>query len=217
MADQLEITIPGLLVSSLPFALVTSIEEGLPVGAQRAYAAARGMDEGHLPTVVGQLRHFHMNETFHRALAVNQAHPSSLCGNKIVVGRAGIFSVARFNIHEGFWMNYRRSHTRKQMSLANRAIEPLVQPELFSAYRPATEAVAFFVAVFAGSLRVSPEAPTSIQIAVPDRHMRNWLFREPLSSFLERYNLAQSEQRDLAVPRLKKSVDQQQRNDGTGK
>lgn len=217
MADQTETTIPDLLVSSLPFALVSSIEEGLEVGAQRAYAAARGMDEGHLPTVVGQLRHFHMNETFHKALAVNRANPSPLCGNRIVVGRAGIFSVARFNIHEGYWMNYRRSHTRKQMSLANRALEPLVQPGLFSGYVPATEAVAFFVSVFAGSLRISPEAPTSIQIAVPDRFMKNWLFREPLSLFLDRYSQAQIEQRDLAVPKLKRAVDQQQRDDGTGR
>jgi hypothetical protein len=217
MAVQIETTIPDLLLSSLPYELVTSIEEGLPVGSRRAYAAASGMEEGHLPTVVGQLRHFHMNETFHRALAVNQAHPSPLCGNKIVVGRAGIFSLARFNIHEGYWNNYRRSLTRKQLSEANRSIEPLVQPELFSSYTPATEAVVFFVSVFAGSLRVSPEAPTSIQIAVPDRHMQSWLFREPISAFLERYNHAQSVQRDLAVPRLKRSVDQQQRNDGTGK
>lgn len=217
MAFQIDTTIPELLVSSLPIDLVTSIEEGLPVGAQRAYASARDMEEGHLPTIVGHLRHFHMNETFHRALAINQANPSPLCGNKVVVGRAGIFSLARFNIHEGYWTNYRRSLTRKQLSEANRSIEPLVQPELFSSYTPATKATVFFVAVFAGSLRVSPEAPTSIQIAVPDSQMKSWLFREPISSFLERYSQVQDVQRDLAVPRLKKIADQQQKNDGTGK
>jgi hypothetical protein len=47
--------------------------------------------------------------------------------------------------------------------------------------------------------------------------MKSWLFREPISSFLERYNRVQDVQRDLAVPRLKKIADQQQRNDGTGK
>ncbi|WP_263352702.1 hypothetical protein [Acidicapsa acidisoli] len=217
MAFQIDTTIPELLVSSLPIDLVTSIEDGLPVGAQRAYASARGMEEGHLPTVVGHLRHFHMNETFHRALAVNQANPSPLCGNKVVVGRAGIFSLARFNIHEGYWTNYRRSLTRKQLSEANRSIEPLVQPELFSSYTPATKATVFFVAVFAGSLRVSPEAPTSIQIAVPDSQMKSWLLREPISSFLERYSHVQDLQRDLAVPRLKRIADQQQGNDGKGK
>ena len=217
MAFQIDTTIPELLVSSLPIDLVTGIEEGLPVGAQRAYASARGMEEGHLPAIVGHMRHFHMNETFHRSLTINQANPSPLCGNKVVVGRSGIFSLARFNIHEGYWANYRRSLTRKQLSAANKSIEPLVQPELFSSYTPATKATVFFVAVFAGSLSVSPEAPTSIQIAVPDSQMKSWLFREPISSFLERYSQVQDAQRDLAVPRLKKIADQQQRNDGTGK
>lgn len=216
MSSKVDTTIPELLVGSLPFELVNSVEEALLVGGQRAFATAKGMEEGHLPTVVGQLRHFHTNETFHKALTVNGAHPSPLRGNKLVVGRAGIFSVARFNIHEGCWLNYRRSQTRKQMSLANKAIEALVQPDLFSGYVPATDAVVFFVACYAASLRVSPEAPTSIQIAVPDSRMSRWLFREPIASFLERYNHVQGVQRDLAVPKLKRSVDQQQLKDGTG-
>lgn len=110
------------------------IEEALVVGAQRAYVAARGMDDGHLPSVVGQLRHFHMNESFQRALAVNDASPSPIRGNAIVTGRTGVFTLARFNIKEGLWVNGRRSQTRRQMSVANMAIEPLVQPELFADY-----------------------------------------------------------------------------------
>jgi hypothetical protein len=63
-------SIPDLLQRSLPRALVMAVEEALGVGAQRAHAASKGMHEGHLPHVVGQLRHFHMNEAFHRALAM---------------------------------------------------------------------------------------------------------------------------------------------------
>ena len=62
-------TIPDLLVRNVPRETLMGIEEALVAGAQRAYASARGMAEGHLPHVVGQLRHFHMNESFHRALA----------------------------------------------------------------------------------------------------------------------------------------------------
>lgn len=216
MSSKVDTTIPELLVGSLPFELVTSIEEALLVGGQRAFAAAKDMEKGHLPTAFGLLRHLHTNETFHRALTVNGAHPSPLSGNKLVVGQAGILSIARFNIHEGCWLNYRRSQTRKQMSLANKAIEGLVQPDLFTGDVPVTEAVVFFVACYAGSLRISPEAPTSIQIAVPDSRMSHWLFREPIAAFLDRYNHVQGEQRDLAVPKLKRSVDQQQLKDGTG-
>lgn len=208
-------TIHDLLVKNVPREVVMGVEDALAVGAQRAYVAARGMDEGHLPHVVGQLRHFHMNEAFQRALAANGAAPSPIRGNGIVTGRAGVFTLARFNIPEGFWINGRRSRTRKQMSLANMAIEPLVQPELFSGYQPPSDAVAFFVACFSGNLNIQPESPVSIQIAVPDRHMRGWLFKEPLEEFVKRYDQMPVGQHDLAVPKLKKRIGKQQDKDGT--
>jgi hypothetical protein len=98
------------------------------------------------------------------------------------------------------------------MSLANQAIEPLVQPELFGQYMPPAEAVAFFVACFSGSLHIQPESPMSIQIAVPNRDMRSWLFKEPLNEFLQRYEQKPAAQDDLAKPKLKKI--KKQGNDG---
>lgn len=208
-------TIPDLLLRNLPRELVLGAEEALAVGAQRAFMAASGMDDGHLPHVAGQLRHFHMNEAFHRVLATMNASPSPIKGNGIVTGRSGVFTLARFNILEGFWINGRRSHTRRQMSVANKAIEPLVQPELFYEYQPPSEAVAFFVACFSGSMHIHPESPVSIQIAVPDRYMRGWLFREPLSTFAERYDGNSAVQHDFAVPKLKKGIGKQLGKDGT--
>src|SRR3546814_3248999 len=99
------------------------LEEAKLVGAQRAYAAARGMDDGHLPSVVGQLRHFHINESFHRALAVADASLSPLRGNQIVTGRSGIFTLARFNTKYGVWNSGRRSETRHQMRSAEHTYE----------------------------------------------------------------------------------------------
>jgi len=217
MAQPTQETIHDLLVRNIPRELVMGLEEAKLVGAQRAYASARGMDDGHLPSVVGQLRHFHMNESFHRALSVGGASPSPLRGNQIVTGRAGIFTLARFNTKYGVWNSGRRSETRKQMSLANAAIEPLVQPELFSDYVPPSNAVVFLVACFAGSLHVQSETPVSIQIAVPDRNMESWLFREPVDLFVKRYDHKQTTaQDDLAMPKLKKNIGKQQDKDGTG-
>lgn len=217
MAQPTEETIHDLLVRNIPRELVMGLEEAKLVGAQRAYAAARGMDDGHLPSVVGQLRHFHMNESFHRALTAGGASPSPLRGNQIVTGRAGIFTVARFNTKYGVWNSGRRSETRKQMSLANAAIEPLVQPGLFSGYVQPAEAVVFLVACFAGSLHSQPDTPISIEIAVPDRHMQSWLFREPVTAFIKRYDQKPAAaQNDLAVPKLKKNIGKQQDKDGTG-
>ncbi len=197
-------SIPDLLRRSLPRELVMAVDDALIAGAQRAHLASKGMAEGHLPHVVGQLRHFHMNEAFHRALEMGEASPTDIRGNGIVSGRAGVFTLARFNIPDGFWINGRRSHTRRQMSYANRAIEPLLQPELFEQYTVPAEAVAFFVACFSGSLHIQPESPISVQIAVPDREMRGWLFKEPLNAFLQRYEREPVAQEDLAKPTLKK-------------
>lgn len=204
-------------MQSVPRAVVMGIEDALVAGARRAYGAARGMDEGHLPHVVGQLRHFHMNEAFQRALAANGAAPAPIRGNGIVTGHTGVFTLARFNIPVGVWINGRRSHTRRQMALANQAIEPLVQPELFSGYQPPSAAVAFFVACFSGKLHLQPEAPISIQLAVPDRHLRGWLFREPLDVFLRRYHPTPVGQHDLAVPTLKQPLGQQRHQNGTAR
>jgi hypothetical protein len=89
------------------------------------------------------------------------------------------------------------------MSYANKAIEPLVQPELFDEYTSPSDAVAFFVACFSGSLHIQPDSPVSIQIAVPDREMRGWLFKEALNAFLQRYEQKPVLQDDLAKPKLK--------------
>ncbi|MDB5823305.1 MAG: hypothetical protein JWR21_2009 [Herminiimonas sp.] len=199
-------TIPDLLVRNIKREVVMAVDEALTVGAQRAFAAARGLHNGHMPHAVGQLRHFHMNETFHQALEAGGADPSPIRGNGIVTGRAGVFALARFNIPEGFWINGRRSKTRRHMSFANLAIEPLVQPGLFGHYAPSSTAVAFFVACFSGSLRAHPESPVSIQIAVPDRNMRGWLFREPIEVFIKRYELAPAGEHDLVIPKLKTNV-----------
>lgn len=214
MAEPAKETIQGLLMRDIPRALLMRLEEGLLVGAQRAYRAACEMDEGHLAHAVGQQRHFHMNEGFQRALSAAEASPSPIRGNGLVTGRAGVFTLARFNIAMGCWNNGRRSNLRRQMSKANWAIEPLAYPDFFRDSRPPSEAVVFFVACFSGSVRVQPESPLSIQVAVPDGNMRGWLFREPLEVFVARYNQKWVPQRDVAIPVLKKGMRQRQGKDG---
>lgn len=197
-------TIPDLLQQNISKELLMSVEDALRVGAQRAYFAAEGMNRGHIASVMGQMRHFHMNESFHVALTNCDAQPSDLRGNKIVCGRSGIISLARFNSSMGTWNNGRRSLTRKQMSLVNQAIEPLVLGDLFNDYKPASDITAFFVATFSGSIHVQPELPLSIHLAVPDKTMHGWLFKETVQEFLERYKTAPEIQPDYAKPTLKK-------------
>jgi hypothetical protein len=196
------LSIPDVLMANLPRELLLAVDEALDVGAQRAFPQVQRMNEGHLSTVLGQMRHFHMNETFAEALELAGASPSKIRGNEVVVGRAGIIRLARFNIAQGPWYNARRSLTRRVLSEANRAIEALVQPGLFGPAEPITEATVFFVGVFSGSVKHSPDRPVSIEIAVPDSNMKRWLFRQRISEFVCRYNPT-AVQEDLAVPVLK--------------
>jgi hypothetical protein len=208
MTPLLKDSISSLLLRDLPRELVMGVEDAFNMGALRAYDASRAMADGHLAHVLGQQRHFEMNEAFHKALLAADAKPSAIRGNDLITARAGIFTLGRFNIPTGFWINGRRSHTRRQMALANKALVPLVQPSLFDHYSRPSHAVAFFVACFSGSVRVHPQGPVSINIAVPDDEMRGWLFREPLSVFLKRYEpVVDDSQIDLVRPKLKKGKD----------
>lgn len=206
-------TIEELLISNLPRGLVLSVEEGLEAGAKHAFQAASGMKDGHLSNVVGQMRHFHMNETFFDALESVGATPSPVRGNALVVGRSGIFQIARFNDSQGPWYNAKRSSSRRILAQANRSIEPLVQSSLFELGEPTTLATVFFVAVFSGSMTSSPELPVDIRVAVPDSGMRYWLYCEPISRFIREYDSVII-QEDKANPALKTNARKKQSNEG---
>lgn len=182
-----------------------SIEDSLTAAAARGCSGAKDLELGHRAHAMGQLRHFHMNQAFCQALEMAGAAPTPIRGNSIVVGRAGIFMLSRFNLSNGVWNNGRRSISRRQLAEANSAIELEVRPDLFGTNEPLTKATAFFVASFSGSLSDRPETPLSIDIAVPDSDMRSWLFRESLSAFVKRYDEVPA-QIDSAKPRLKKSA-----------
>ncbi len=192
--------VSDFLVRHLPRDLVMSLEDALTVAALRAVDPVKAMNRGHRAHALGQLRHFNMNEAFHGALAAGGAEPTPIAGNSVVTGQAGALTLGRFNIPAGAWMNGRRSQTRRQLARANAAIERLVHGDLFAAPGPVTEAVAFFVGVFSGSA-------LSVEIAVPDRYMKNWIFREGVQAFLQRYE-ADPSQVDLARPRLKPNAGQ---------
>lgn len=208
-------TIPGLLVQNLPRELVLAVDEALTVGAQRAHAKVQGMAAGHFRHALGQLRHFHMQEAFHQTLSTTNCAPNAIKGNGVIAGQSGILALARFNVSDHLWQNGRRSHIRRQMAAANAALEPLVHGDLFTAYQPPTQAVAFFVACFAAELAVQSDLPLSTQIAVPNRDMSGWLFKEPLITFVQRYDESVADQEDRAQPKLKAKI-QRQREQGAG-
>ena len=208
MPDSSLPTIASLLVEHIPRDLIMGVEDALLVGAQRGTSAGAGMNPGHRSHAVGQMRHFHMNETFRDALEVAGTSPSQIMGNRVVVAKAGIFALGRFNISNGVWNNGRRSRTRREMAMANLSIEPLVTPDLFETYQPATKATVFFVGVFDRSVQDSVAVPMSIDLAVPDHELKGWLFRMPTTEFLTLYDsqTVSDVQPDLATPILKPGI-----------
>lgn len=199
-------TVAELLVQNIPRDLILAVDEALEAGARRAYMAAAGMHQGHLPNVLGQMRHFHMNEAYADALAASGIVATPLKGNSVVVGTSGIVRLGRFNLSHGVWNNAKRSKSRVVMAQANTAIQAIVLGDLFDEKRQVAAISAFFVSLFSGSLKVQPEWPLSVEIAVPDTNMEGWLFREPLSHFLQRYESGAPQQPDLATPKLREKV-----------
>lgn len=197
-------TIPELLIQNVPRNVVMGAEDAFEAGALRAYLATKDMDKSHRKNALGQMRAFHMNEAFEETLRAADAVHTPLKGNGVVLGQAGIFKFGRVNMSSTLWNNIRRGAIRRQLAEANLAMTQLVQPSLF-APEPITSGTFFFVACFTGSLTNQPERPVEIHIAVPDAEMKGWLFREPLSKFLARYDEA-PKQVDKAKPKLKTGV-----------
>jgi hypothetical protein len=198
-------TLADLLVSCIPRELLLAVEEGLNAGAVRAFQAS--------PHVLGQNRHFQMNEAYHRALEGNGATPTPIKGSAIITGSAGVFTLGRLNTREDVWASARRSHTRRHMAQVNRSIEPLVQTDLFAAVEDPKQAVAFFVATFSASVDLQPEMPINIELAVPNPALNKWLFKESVQRFLQRYNAPAKTQHDGASPKLK--ANRKDKKDGT--
>lgn len=214
MVSTSDSMIADLLVRDLPRNLVLAVQEGLIIGAQRAHKVSIGMNKGHFSNVLGQLRHFHMNETFHQALVADGIQTSALSGNKVVVGSSGIFKVARLNTRDGAGSNHRRSKIRREMSEINSAIQSHIFPNLFSDPIDITEGTVFFIAYFSKTPGSQQETPRSIELVLPDRNMKRWLFRMPLEDFVTRYETVQVDQPDLAVPTLKPGINIEKGQDG---
>lgn len=200
-----------LLIDNISQDVVLAIDEAFDAGSRDAFQIASNMHPGHRAHALGTLRHYRMKEAFAQALGATGGSPSPLRGNALVIGRAGIFHIARLNMHMGPWYHARRSRQRRMLAAVNAKVETLVQPDLFESTAVVNDATVFFVAVFADSIGQDASKPISTVIAIPDADLKRWLYFEPLQDFLEAYNRPAAQQ-DKAVPKLKGNI---KRKDGT--
>jgi hypothetical protein len=194
-------SIAALLIANVPRDLVMGVEDAFAAGALQAFGLTKEVSKKQRKTALGYMRHIQMNERFSDLLEASNAELISSQGNRVIVGVAGMFKFARLNMSTTNWNSPTRSTTRRELAEANEAMSQLVQPSLFGS-QDVTSGAFFFVARFSGSLHQHPEKPLQVYIAVPNPKMDGWLFREPLSQFLDRYDAA-PKQADNATVKLK--------------
>ncbi|OPF64086.1 hypothetical protein [Hydrogenophaga sp. H7] len=200
-------SIESLIVAHVPKDLIAAMEEALITGAAEGAIGSGTLARGHRAHAIGHMRHFRTNERFFDALTAADASPTPLNGNRLVVGRIGIFSISRFNVTTHFWGNAKRSKARRQLAMFNRAIEHLVSPDLFESYKPAQTASLFAVGVFDRSPGNALAELVRVDIAIPRPDMDGWLYRQPVAMTLALYeSKPQASQPDMAHPVLKTNI-----------
>lgn len=178
--------------------------------------APKLFEQGHRPSGAGQIRHLFVNESFREALTVHGADPTPLSGTKLVIGKIGIFNIARLNVPSHKWVKLKGSKTRQRLAQLNTAIErTYIQGDLFEPDKPVSAGTIFILGVMDGwNADAKIAVLTQIMIALPAPDMNSWLYRKQLTEFLKLYDLPENNnQQDGAVPTLKAQPKKKTGND----
>lgn len=205
-----------LIKENIPRDFLMAFEDACRDADRKCIEHAKLFKKSHRSSGAGQNRHFFMNELIHEAFAIHGANPTPLSGAKVVVGRLGIFNLARQNVAGYKWQKLRKSSTRSKLARVNEAIEQTyVQPSLLEAERNVQEGTIFLLCVMDGwDADVGIAKLTEVMIALPAPDMNTWLYRKPLTEFLKLYDLPENtNQQDGAVPKLKAQTKKQTGND----
>lgn len=197
--------VADLIVQHVPKQLIMALSDAIYAASKRSFDSAKMKSQGHRATALGLERYLNLNETIHEVFEANGCNPGKLCGNRIVEGHSGIFTIARESYSDNQWKKLFRSKRKQTLIAENVFVEKVVQPDLFSDGTDVPKATLFVVCRFSGSLQTQPEAPMSIELVVPSSDGKSWVFHEPLELFLTRYDVVPS-QDDNAFTRLKKGI-----------
>ncbi|SQH88006.1 Uncharacterised protein [Salmonella enterica subsp. enterica] len=197
--------VADLIVQHVPKQLIMALSDAIYAASKRSFDSAKMKSQGHRATALGLERYLNLNETIHEVFEANGCNPGKLCGNRIVEGHSGIFTIARESYNDNQWKKLFRSKRKQTLIAENVFVEKVVQPDLFSDGSDVPKATLFVVCRFSGSLQTQPEAPMSIELVVPGSDGKSWVFHEPLELFLTRYDVVPS-QEDNAFPGLKKGI-----------
>lgn len=195
-----------LIVANIAKDAFMAFEDAYRDGDRRGREYGARFASGHRRSAGGQDKHFALNETMFVALEAHGANPTALRGNRVVVGRLGIFNVARLNVPGHKWVDLRRGKTRPQLAKVNTAMERrYVQSDLFAKQDgDISEATLFILGVMDGLDENGLSQLTTVMVALPAPDLRSWLYIKPLSNILALYDIPELvAQPDNAKPVLR--------------
>lgn len=204
-----------LVTQNIPRDALMACEDAYYGGDEKGRMHSAIFSLGHRPSAAGQVKHFHINEAFHEALQAHGGEPSPLRGTHLVIGRFGIFNIARLNVAGHKWVNLRRSATRKKLAELNQIIETkYVQGDFFTGEREVTGGTIFILGVVDGIDANGIAQLTEVMVALPAPDMKSWLYISTMADFLKLYDqLDTAGQPDNAQPKLKTQPKKQTDND----
>jgi len=207
-----------LIMKNIPRDALMAVEDAYFSGDAKGRSRAADFETGHRPSAAGQNKHFSINESFFDALLAHGAKPSPLRGTKLVIGRLGIFNIARLNVPGHQWVNLGRSATRKKLADLNQAInKKFVQADLFGEAPELVEGTIFIIGVMDGTDANNMSQLTQVMLALPAPNMESWLYMSTMADFQKLYDEVDAVvQVDSAKPILriitKKQTDNEQGN-----
>jgi hypothetical protein len=204
-----------LIIHHIPRDVFMACEDAYQNGDLKGRAQSSTFAKGHRPSAAGHVKHFYLNEAFHEVLQAHGAEPTPLRGTRLVVGRLGIFNVARLNVPRHKWVNLRRSVSRKTLAELNHSIErKYVQGDLFNKSGEPTGGTIFILGVMGGIDANGIAQLTQVMLALPAPDMKSWLYMSTITDFLSLYDQADTVvQLDNALPTLKIQPKKQTGND----
>lgn len=204
-----------LIMKNVPRDLFMACEDAYYNGDEKGRLEASSYAEGHRPSAAGQMKHLHINEAFHEALEAQGAVPTPLKGTQLVIGRSGIFNIARLNVPNHRWTRLRRGATRLTLSELNENIQKgYVQGDFFSDAVLPTTGTILILGVMDGIDVNGIAQLTQVMVALPAPNMKSWLYLSTISNFVSLYDRADVDnQIDNAQPKLKKQPKKQTGND----
>jgi len=202
-------------MQQVPRDLFMACEDAYYSGDEKGRVQSSTFIKGHRPSAAGQIKHFRINEAFYEALKAQGAEPSALKGTKLVIGRSGMFNVARLNVPSHKWVNLGRSATRKKLAELNASISrKYVQRDFFTDAVEPTGGTLFIVGVMDAVDENGIAQLSEVMLALPAPDMKSWIYRKSISNFVNLYDRVDTiVQLDNALPTLKKQIKKQTGND----